>query len=92
MTEKRNQDIIHEIWKEEVSVSKMNDLRETFMQGLGVGIQGVEQRINGRNRTNDFEFLMMIEILERVVNITKWEGYINEKRAKYGRYTLSELR
>lgn len=90
--EKQNKDIIREIWKEEVSVSKMQDLKESFSQGLGISFVSVNFRINGQNNTNDFEFLMMVEILGRVVNLSKWENYINEKKTKYGIYEIHELR
>lgn len=92
MKEKRNQDILNEIWREEVAVSKMQDLKEQFASGLGISFTSVDMRTNGRNATNDFEFIMMVTILERVVNVEKWRTYINEIKSKYGIYSISEFK
>lgn len=89
--ERQNKDIIREIWQEEVAVSKMKDLREAFSKGLNISFQSVWLRVNGTNPSNDFEFLMMVEILGRVVNLEKWKGYINEKKRQYGMYDVVEF-
>lgn len=88
----KNQEIIREIWFEEVSVSKMRDLKDKFAQGLGIAYTSVDKRINGSYPTNDFEFIMMVEILSRVVNIEKWKQEINEVKRRYGMYEFEELR
>lgn len=88
----KNQDVIREIWFEEVSVSKMRDLKEKFAQGLGISFTSVDKRINGTYPTNDFEFIMMVEILSRVVNTEKWNEYIKETKRRYGMYEIEELR
>ncbi|MCQ2232148.1 MAG: hypothetical protein MJZ30_09915 [Paludibacteraceae bacterium] len=88
----KNQEIIREIWFEEVSVSKMRDLKDKFAQGLGIAYTSVDKRINGSYPTNDFEFIMMVEILSRVVNVEKWQKEINEVKRRYGMYEFAELR
>lgn len=88
----KNQEIIREIWFEEVSVSKMRDLKDKFAQGLGIAYTSVDKRINGSYPTNDFEFIMMVEILSRVVNVEKWQQEINEVKNRYGIYGIAELR
>lgn len=88
----KNQEIIREIWFEEVSVSKMRDLKDKFAQGLGIAYTSVDKRINGSYPTNDFEFIMMVEILSRVVNVEKWQQEINEVKRRYGMYEFAELR
>lgn len=92
MEQKRNQDIIREIWHEEVPCSKMTELKERFAQGLGISFKSVEHRVNGMNATNDFEFIMMTEIMRKSINLEKWETIINDKKSKYGFYGIQELR
>lgn len=87
-----NQEILRQIWYEEVSVSKMRDLKDKFASGLGIAFTSVDKRINGSYPSNDFEFLMMVELLSRVVNIDKWKHQINEIKSKYGIYEYEELR
>lgn len=90
--QKRNQDIIREIWHEEVPCSKMAELKDKFASGLGISFKSVEHRVNGMNATNDFEFIMMTEIMRKSINLEKWESIINDKKSKYGFYGIQELR